>query len=96
MVSESSVQVQTAEASIGQVLDTKPIENLPLNGRNPLHLMALMPGVSGHASQATSSSGTVTFSVNGDREDVLAGGARYDVRREEPFVGGEEDAGQTV
>src|ERR1051325_11797587 len=29
--------------------------------------MALMPGVSGHASQATSSTGTVTFSVNGDR-----------------------------
>ena len=67
MVSESSVQVQTAEASLGLVLDTKPIENLPLNGRNPLHLMALMPGVSGHASQATSSPGTVTFSVNGDR-----------------------------
>src|ERR1043165_684155 len=67
MVSETGVQVQTAEASLGQVLDTKPIEDLPLNGRNPLHLMALMPGVSGHASQATSSTGTVTFSVNGDR-----------------------------
>src|SRR5215831_12789028 len=66
-VSSTSVQVQTAEASIGQVLDTKPIENLPLNGRNPLHLMALLPGVSGHASQATSSTGTVVFSVNGDR-----------------------------
>jgi hypothetical protein len=66
-VSEASVQVQTAEASLGNVLDTKPIESLPLNGRNPLHLMALMPGVSGHASQATSSTGTVTFSVNGDR-----------------------------
>jgi hypothetical protein len=67
IVSERSVQVQTAEASLGSVLDTKPIESLPLNGRNPLHLMALQPGVSGHASQATSSSGTVTFSVNGDR-----------------------------
>jgi len=66
-VSERSVSVQTAEASLGMVLDTKPIENLPLNGRNPLHLMALLPGVSGHASQATSSTGTVTFSVNGDR-----------------------------
>ncbi|MBM3812112.1 MAG: carboxypeptidase regulatory-like domain-containing protein [Acidimicrobiia bacterium] len=66
-VSAHSVQVQTAEASLGVVLDTKPIENLPLNGRNPLHLMALLPGVAGHASQATSSTGTVTFSVNGDR-----------------------------
>ena len=66
-VLESSIQVQTAEASLGNVLDTKPIEDLPLNGRNPLHLMALQPGVSGHASQATSATGTVTFSVNGDR-----------------------------
>ncbi|MFN7924769.1 MAG: carboxypeptidase regulatory-like domain-containing protein [Bryobacteraceae bacterium] len=66
-VSESSSQVQTAEASLGNVIDTKPIEDLPLNGRNPLHLMALQPGVSGHASQATSASGTVVFSVNGDR-----------------------------
>jgi hypothetical protein len=66
-ITASSVLVQTAEPSLGQVLDTKPIEDLPLNGRNPLHLMALMPGVSGHASEATSSSGTVTFSVNGDR-----------------------------
>jgi len=66
-VTERAVAVQTAEASLGMVLDTKPIESLPLNGRNPLHLMALLPGVSGHASQATSSTGTVTFSVNGDR-----------------------------
>ena len=66
-VTATGAQVQTAEASLGAVLDTKPIEALPLNGRNPLHLMALLPGVSGHASQATSSSGTVTFSVNGDR-----------------------------
>ncbi len=66
-VSEHSVQVQTSEASLGNVLDTKPIEQLPLNGRNPLHLMALQPGVAGHASQATSRSGTVTFYVNGDR-----------------------------
>src|SRR5262249_13558202 len=66
-VSEQSVLVQTAEASLGRVIDTRPIESLPLNGRNPLHLMALQPGVSGHASQATSSTGTVIFSVNGDR-----------------------------
>src|SRR5439155_897818 len=28
----TSVQVQTAEASLGNVLDPKPIEDLPLNG----------------------------------------------------------------
>jgi hypothetical protein len=63
----TAAQVQTSEASLGNVLDSKPIEQLPLNGRNPLHLMALQPGVAGHASQATSRSGTVTFFVNGDR-----------------------------
>jgi len=66
-VSSASVLIQTSESSLGNVLDTKPIEQLPLNGRNPLHLMALQPGVAGHASQATSRSGTVTFYVNGDR-----------------------------
>ena len=66
-VSSTSTAVQTSESSLGNVLDTKPIEQLPLNGRNPLHLMALQPGVAGHASQATSRSGTVTFQVNGDR-----------------------------
>jgi hypothetical protein len=66
-VSATSTAVQTSESSLGNVLDTKPIEQLPLNGRNPLHLMALQPGVAGHASQATSRSGTVTFYVNGDR-----------------------------
>ncbi|MFN7935580.1 MAG: TonB-dependent receptor [Bryobacteraceae bacterium] len=66
-VEGTATSVETAEASLGNVLDSKPIEQLPLNGRNPLHLMALMPGVAGHASQATSRSGTVTFQVNGDR-----------------------------
>ncbi|MBI3698786.1 MAG: TonB-dependent receptor [Acidobacteria bacterium] len=66
-VSATSTVIQTSESSLGNVLDTKPIEQLPLNGRNPLHLMALQPGVAGHAAQATSRSGTVTFYVNGDR-----------------------------
>ena len=66
-VTAAGLQIQTSEASLGNILETKSIEQLPLNGRNPLHLMALQPGVAGHASQATSRSGTVTFSVNGDR-----------------------------
>jgi len=60
-VSDSSAQVQTAEASLGNVVDTKPIEELPLNGRNPLLLMGLLPGVAGHGSAGQN------FSVNGDR-----------------------------
>ncbi len=60
-VSESTSQVETAEASLGQVIGTKTIEELPLNGRNPLFLMAILPGVAGHAST------TQNLSVNGDR-----------------------------
>jgi hypothetical protein len=60
-VSNTNSQVETAEASVGQVISTKPIEELPLDGRNPLLLMELLPGVSGH------SSASQNFSVNGDR-----------------------------
>ena len=40
---------------------------MPLNGRNPLHLIGLVPGVVGHSAEATSSGGTATHYVNGDR-----------------------------
>ena len=60
-VTEATSQVETADASVGQVISTKPIEELPLNGRNPLLLMGLLPGVSGHGSASQN------FSVNGDR-----------------------------
>ena len=38
-------QLQTANATIGNVVDQKAIETLPLNGRNPLTLLLLEPGV---------------------------------------------------
>ncbi len=38
-------QLQTANASISNVVDQKTIEALPLNGRNPLTLLLLEPGV---------------------------------------------------
>jgi hypothetical protein len=60
-VSDTNSQVETAEASVGKVIGAKPIEELPLDGRNPLLLMELLPGVSGH------SSASQNFSVNGDR-----------------------------
>src|SRR5688572_6538264 len=38
-------QLQTANATIGNVVEKKAIEALPLNGRNPLTLLLLEPGV---------------------------------------------------
>ena len=38
-------QLQTANATIGNVIEHKAIEQLPLNGRNPLNLIAYEPGV---------------------------------------------------
>lgn len=38
-------QLQTANATMGNVVEQKAIEALPLNGRNPLTLLLLEPGV---------------------------------------------------
>src|SRR5206468_3176398 len=38
-------QLQTANATIGNVVERKAIEQLPLNGRNPLALILMEPGV---------------------------------------------------
>jgi len=40
--------LQTAEASLGAVIDNAKIVNLPLNGRNPFDLILLAPGAVAH------------------------------------------------
>jgi len=45
LVQSGTEQVQTANATIGNVVEQKAIETLPLNGRNPLTLLLLEPGV---------------------------------------------------
>jgi hypothetical protein len=44
-VQADSVTVQTNTATLGNVVDQRTIETLPLNGRNPLTLVLLEPGV---------------------------------------------------
>ena len=43
----SSAVVQTDSAQVGTTIETKQIQDLTLNGRNPIYLAALSPGVIG-------------------------------------------------
>jgi len=43
---ESNYQrLETSNATVSDIMDTKQVQNLPLNGRNPLALLTLEPGV---------------------------------------------------
>lgn len=70
-VKASTSQVQTESAQVGRVVETKQIENLTLNGRNPIYLALLKPGVAG-GSIGTFDPDSVSnggFNVNGSRSD---------------------------
>jgi carboxypeptidase family protein/TonB-dependent receptor-like protein len=63
-VEGSFEKLQTANATIGNVVEQKAIEQLPLNGRNPLSLITLEAGVT----QRSAGAGSNTISVNGSRD----------------------------
>jgi Carboxypeptidase regulatory-like domain/TonB dependent receptor-like, beta-barrel/TonB-dependent Receptor Plug Domain len=67
VVTGESSTVQTTESSLSTLVSRETIVTLPLNGRNPLHLIGLVPGVVGHSAEATASGGTATHYINGDR-----------------------------
>ncbi len=67
VVNAESPLIQTTESSLSTLVSQEAIVALPLNGRNPLHLIGLVPGVVGHSAEATSSGGTATHYINGDR-----------------------------
>jgi hypothetical protein len=57
-------RLQTANATLGNVVEQKTIESLPLNGRNPLTLIILEPGVTQRSAGAAGSG----IHVNGSRD----------------------------
>ena len=68
-VEANQVQVQTTDATVGEVIDGTQVRELPLNGENFVGLTQLSPGVSAAASfDATGKGlqGGVNFSVNGN------------------------------
>jgi Carboxypeptidase regulatory-like domain/TonB-dependent Receptor Plug Domain len=80
-VQASTVQVQTDSASVGTTVENKQIQNLTLNGRNPIYLAALTPGVAGSQGIGTFDPDSVSngsFNINGGRPDeyvVMVDGA---------------------
>jgi Carboxypeptidase regulatory-like domain/TonB dependent receptor len=69
-VSAAALAVDTESTTVGEVIDNRRIESIPLNGRNVLALIQLLPGV-GTASLPT----TVTFSRGGPTFNVSGGRA---------------------
>ena len=85
MVTEDAAQVETTDTQLGQVLGTKKVTEIPLNGRTYTDLFALQVGVTpittSGAGNSTSGGGfgtvpvagatnTGQFSINGQREDA--------------------------
>lgn len=69
--------LETASSTLGEVVNAMTSENLPLNGRNVLQLVALTPGINANTNFYNSGSGggsinAVGFSANGGRNVATA------------------------
>jgi hypothetical protein len=66
-VTEAPPQLQTTEASVGQVIDSTTLNNLPLNGRNFTFLAQLSAGVNTPQADTRGNAASGAFSANGLR-----------------------------
>jgi hypothetical protein len=71
-VTEQTPLLQTQDATLGQVVESRQVENLALNGRNVLNLISLAPGV---VPQGATGGNPVTNNVNGWGNYQIGGGA---------------------
>ncbi len=73
-VVESNYQrLETSNATVSDVMDTKQVQDLPLNGRNPLSLLTLEPGVVQRSTEAAGS-GTHVFGSRDRAHNVTIDG----------------------
>ncbi len=67
-VAGTAAGVETVNSTLGQSVTSRPIVDLPLNGRNVLQLALLQPGVT---EQNDDNGGAGTFSIAGGRTDSV-------------------------
>ena len=89
-VTASSATVQTDSAQVATTIETKQMQDLTLNGRNPIYLAALSPGVVGGTIGTfdPDSVSNGSFNINGGRPDeyvVVVDGAEASGRRPIPY-----------
>ncbi len=66
-VTSTTPQLQTQDASVGQVMDTRNVNNLPLNGRNFTFLAQLSAGVNTPQADTRGNAASGAFAANGNR-----------------------------
>src|SRR5262249_52885607 len=61
-------QVETSSTTLGGTIETRAVEDLPINGRDFTKFLVMVPGAAGDPSGATDSPGSFgLFSANGNR-----------------------------
>lgn len=87
-VQAEGAQVETRSGTLKEVIDSKRIVELPLNGRNALDLQRLVPGAGSVAGRGQGQNDTI--SINGSRQNgnnyVLDGGDNHDPYFNSPSV----------
>src|SRR5215472_14551779 len=66
-VTSTTPQLQSQDASLGQVMDTRNVNNLPLNGRNFTFLAQTVAGVNTPQADTRGNAASGAFAANGNR-----------------------------
>jgi hypothetical protein len=66
-VTSTTPVLETQDASVGQVVDSRSVDNLPLNGRNFTFLAQLAAGVNTPQADTRGNAASGAFSANGNR-----------------------------
>ena len=69
-VEASAPVINTDSATVGNVIDNKQVTELPLNGRNPMQLVTLVPGANNGVKGSQNQTQGGSFSMNGAREQA--------------------------